>query len=280
MLEVAPSSFYYQQQLVEEVELRAAIEQIALEFPRYGYRRMTAELHRQGWPVNHKHVLRIMRDESLLVQVRHYCQTTNSRHSYGIYPNLLKGLSIVRPNQVWAADLTYIRLQRQFVYLAVLLDVFTRAIRGWELSGSLSEELSKAALQGALVHAHPEIHHSDQGVQYAAHGYAHLLQEAQVQISMAAKGTPTDNAFVERFMRTLKEEEVHLHEYRDLADARTHIGRFLEEVYMHKRLHSSLGYLPPAEFEAQWQAEQLAIVSAAGFGDSQSATDLAPVKAP
>jgi putative transposase len=205
---------------------------------------------------------------------------TNSRHSYGVYPNLLKGLQIVRPNQVWAADLTYIRMPRQFVYLAVLLDVFTRAIRGWELSGSLSEELTKAALQGALAQEHPEIHHSDQGVQYAAHGYVQLLQGAQVQMSMAAKGTPTDNAFVERFMRTLKEEEVYLHEYRDLADARAHIGRFLEEVYMCKRLHSSLGYLPPAEFEAQWQAEQLAIVSAAGFGDSQSATALAPVKAP
>jgi len=279
VVEVAPSSFYYQGQLIEEVELRAAIEQIALEFPRYGYRRMTAELHRQGWPVNHKHVLRIMREESLLVQVRRYCQTTNSRHSYGVYPNLLKGLEIVRPNQVWAADLTYIRLQRQFVYLAVLLDVFTRAIRGWELSGSLSEELSKAALQRALAYAHPEIHHSDQGVQYAAHGYVQLLQGAQVQISMAAKGTPTENAFVERFMRTLKEEEVYLHEYRDLADARTHIGRFLEEVYMHKRLHSSLGYLPPAEFEARWEAEQLAVFSAADFGDSQSATALAPVKA-
>lgn len=277
---MAPSSFYYQGQPIEEVELRAAIEQIALAFPRYGYRRMTAELHRQGWPVNHKHVLRIMREESLLVQVRQYCQTTNSRHSYGVYPNLLKGREIVRPNQVWAADLTYIRLQRQFVYLAVLLDVFTRAIRGWELSGSLSEELSKAALQRALASAQPEIHHSDQGVQYAAQGYVQLLQEAQVQISMAAKGTPTDNAFVERFMRTLKEEEVYLHEYRDLADARTHIGRFLEEVYMHKRLHSSLGYLPPAEFEARWQAEQLAAFSAADFGDSQSATALAPIKAP
>jgi len=176
--------------------------------------------------------------------------------------------------------LTYIRLQRQFVYLAVLLDLFTRAIRGWELSGSLSEELSQAALQRALADAHPEIHHSDQGVQYAAHGYVQVLQEAQVQISMAAKGTPTDNAFVERFMRTLKEEEVYLHEYRDLADARTRIGRFLEEVYMHKRLHSSLGYLPPAEFEARWQAEQLMGFSAPNLGDSQVATTLATVKAP
>jgi len=142
------------------------------------------------------------------------------------------------------------------------------------------EELSKAALQRALADAHPEIHHADQGVQYAAHGYVQLLQEARVQISMTAKGTPTENAFVERFMRTLKEEEVYLHEYRDLADARTRIGRFLEEVYMHKRLHSSLGYLPPAEFDARWQAEQLVVFAATDFGDSQSATALAQVSAP
>ena len=280
LLEVAPSSYYYQPHAVQEVELRAVIEQIALEFPRYGYRRMTKALQRQGLPVNHKHVLRIMREESLLVQVRRYCRTTNSRHEYGIYPNLLKTIEIVRPDQVWAADLTYIRLRRQFVYLAVLLDLFTRAVRGWELAGSLSEELPKAALQRALAQSRPGIHHSDQGVQYAAHGYVELLQQAQVQISMAAKGTPTDNAYVERFMRTLKEEEVYLHEYRDLADARAHIGRFLEEVYMHKRLHSSLGYLPPAEFEAQWHAGQQAVFSVAAFGDSQSATPLAALKAP
>lgn len=279
LLEVAPSSYYYQAQQSSEVELRASIEQIALEFPRYGYQRMTAQLQRQGWSVNHKHVLRIMREECLLVQVRRYCQTTNSRHSYGVYPNRLKGLEIVRPDQVWAADLTYIRLQRQFVYLAVLLDVFTRAIRGWELSGSLSEALSQGALHQALATNCPEIHHSDQGVQYAAHGYVELLKDAGVQISMAAKGTPTENAFVERFMRTLKEEEVYLHEYRDLADARAHIGRFLEEVYMRKRVHSALGYLPPVEFEAHWQAEQQTLFSAVGFGDSQSATALAPVKA-
>ena len=280
LLDVAPSSYYYHAEPVEEVELRADIEHMALQFPRYGYRRMTAALQRRGWSVNHKHVLRIMREESLLVQVRRYCQTSNSRHNYGVYPNLLKGLEIVRPNQVWAADLTYIRLQRQFVYLAVLLDLFSRAIRGWELGGSLSEELPKAALQRALATSQPEIHHSDQGVQYAAHGYVQLLKESDVQISMAAKGTPTENAFVERFMRTLKEEEVYLHEYRDLADARSRIGHFLEEVYMHKRLHSSLGYLPPAEFEAQWQTRQQAVFPAASFGDSQSATALAPVKAP
>lgn len=277
---MAPSSFYYQPQAVEEVELRGVIEQIALEFPRYGYRRMTAEVHRRGLPVNHKHVLRIMREESLLVQVRRYCQTTNSRHNYGIYPNLLQGIEIVRPNQVWAADLTYICLQRQFVYLAVLLDVFTQAIRGWEVSGFMTEELPKAALQRALASAHPEIHHSDQGVQYAAHGYVQVLKDIQVQISMAAKGTPTDNAYVERFMRTLKEEELYLHDYRDLADARARIGRFLDEVYMQKRQHSSLGYLPPAEFEAQWHAEHSAVFSVADFGDSQSATPLAAVKAP
>lgn len=186
------------------------------------------------------------------MEVRRYCQTTNSQHPYRCYPNLIKGLSIVRPDQVWCADITYIRLPRQFVYLAVLLDIFTRTIRGWELTAHMMEELPKAALQRALQTHRPEIHHSDQGVQYAATGYVSLLHQAEVQISMAARGKPTENAYAERFMRTLKEEEVSLHEYEDLQDARAHIAHFLEDVYMYKRVHSALGYVPPAEFEAQW----------------------------
>ena len=255
VLTVPPSSFYYQPSMGDDLELREQIERIALEYPRYSYRRVRAELSRRGIMVNHKRVLRLMREESLLVQVRRYCRTTQSQHPYGRYPNLIKGLAVVRPNQVWAADLTYIRLERQFVYLAVLLDLFSRAIRGWELAGYLTEDLPKAALARALQHHRPEIHHSDQGVQYAATGYVHLLEEARVQISMAAQGRPTENAYVERVMRTLKEEEVYLHEYQDLADARAHIGRFLDEVYMHKRVHSALGYVPPAEFEAQWYVQ-------------------------
>ncbi len=252
-LGLAPSSFYYRSAVIEEVGLRDTMEQIALEFPRYGYRRMTAELQRRQWPVNHKHVLRLMRENHLLIEVKHYCRTTFSQHPYSRYPNLVKDLAITHPDQVWVADITYIQVQREFLYLAVLMDRFTRAIRGWELSRSLSADLSLAALQSALVTHRPEIHHSDQGVQYAAPRYTECLRTHGIQISMAAQGQPTENAFAERLMRTLKEEEVYLHDYRDYDDARTHIARFLDDVYMHKRLHSALGYVPPAEFEANYR---------------------------
>lgn len=251
-LDLAASSFYYHSTIVEDVRLRDAMEQIALEFPRYGYRRMTAELHRREWPVNHKRVLRLMRENHLLVEVKRYCRTTFSQHPYGRYPNRLRDLQIVRPDQAWAADITYIQVQREFLYLTVLLDLFTRAIRGWELSRSLSEALTLTALERALQTHQPEIHHSDQGVQYAATQYVNCLQQRGILISMAAQGQPTENAFAERLMRTLKEEEVYLHEYRDYDDARAHMAHFLDDVYMHKRLHSALGYLPPAEFEANY----------------------------
>ncbi len=254
VLDVAPSSYYYQPHAAEDLALREALEAVALEYPRYGSRRITAELRRRGWEINRKRVQRLMREANLLVEVKRYCQTTMSRHPYGRYPNLLKHLEIVRPNQVWCADLTYIRLPRQFVYLAVLLDVFTRSIRGWELAGHLLEALPRAALERALQIGQPEIHHSDQGVQYAASGYVSCLEQAGVRISMAARGKPTENAYVERLMRTLKEEEVSLQDYEDLEDARAHLKRFLEDVYMHKRVHSALGYLTPVEFEAQWRA--------------------------
>lgn len=257
------STSYYQAQPADDLDLRSALEQVALEFPRYGYRRMTAELQRRGWVVNHKRVLRLMREEHLLVQVRRFCRTTFSQHPYGRYPNLIKHLVIERPDQVWCGDITYIRLRHECVYLAVLLDIFTRSVRGWELSRQLSQELPKAALVRALRTATPEIHHSDQGVQYAADGYTELLRAANVQISMSAQGQPTENAYAERFMRTLKEEEVYLHEYQDFADARTSIGRFLNDVYMHKRVHSALGYLPPAEFEALWRATETTPMKAA-----------------
>lgn len=254
VLALPRSTLYYHAQPADDMDLRSALEQVALEFPRYGYRRMTAELQRRGWTVNHKRVLRLMHEEHLLIQVRRFCRTTFSQHPYGRYPNLIKHLMIERPDQVWCADITYIRLRHEFVYLAVLLDIFTRSVRGWELSRQLSQELPKAALRRALHSATPEIHHSDQGVQYAADGYTELLRAAGVQISMSAPGQPTENAYAERFMRTLKEEEVYLHEYQDFADASTHIARFLDHVYMHKRVHSALGYLPPAEFEALWRA--------------------------
>jgi transposase InsO family protein len=256
-LDLPSSTYYYRSQVSEELDLREAVETIAVEYPRYGSRRMTAELHRRGWEINRKHIQRVMREENLLVHVRRYCRTTMSQHAYGRYPNLVKHLEIIRPDQVWCADLTYIRLPRQFCYLAVIMDIFTRSIRGWELAGNMLEALPKAALEQALEHHHPEIHHSDQGVQYAANGYVALLQTAQAQISMAKLGTPTENAYAERLMRTLKEEEVSLHDYEDLNDARAHIAHFLDEVYMTKRVHSALDYVPPVEFEAQWRTEHL-----------------------
>jgi putative transposase len=258
LLAVAPSSFYYKKEVpADEQELRDQIERVALEFPRYGYRRMTAELRRRGAAVNHKRVLRLMREDSLLVQVRRFCRTTNSTHQYGRFPNLVRGLAIARLNQVWCADITYGRLRRDFVYLAVIMDIYPRAIRGWELGGNLTEALTVAALERALARHTPEIHHSDQGVQYAATGYVERLQRRGIKVSMAARGQPRQNAFAERLMRTLKEEEVYLHEYEDLAEARTRIGRFLDDVYMTKRVHSALGYQTPAEFEAAVVASEV-----------------------
>ena len=259
-LDLARSAFYFKSCVVEDADLRNEMEKIALQFPRYGYRRMTAELNRRKWLVNHKRVLRLMREYHLLIEVKRYCRTTFSQHTYRRYPNLVKNLAIVRPDQVWVADITYIRVAQDFLYLAVLMDLFTRAIRGWVLSRSLSENLTLDALQCALMFRQPEIHHSDQGIQYAATTYTQLLHVKDIRISMAAQGEPTENAFAERLMRTLKEEEVYLHEYQDYDDARIHIARFLDDVYMHKRIHSALGYLPPAEYEANYyQAQSVAL---------------------
>jgi putative transposase len=210
ILGVARSSYSYRSQrdVAADLTLRDAMEAIAVEFPRYGYRRITVELGRRGMVANHKRVLRIMRAANLVVQVKCYCRTTDSRHGFGRFPNLIRDLVIVRPDQVWCADITYVRLPREFVYLAVLLDVFTRAIRGWELARGLTEALPRAALERALTRRCPELHHSDQGAQYAARGYVGILEAAGIQISMAEVGKPTQNAFAERFMRTLKEEMV------------------------------------------------------------------------
>jgi len=256
LLACAPSSYYYRPRKREDTELRDVIEQIALEFPCYGYRRITAELRRRGYVVNHKRVQRLMREENLIVQVKRYVRTTFSRHGLKRYPNLVKGLEPQGPNHIWCGDITYIRLRTEFLYLAVLMDLFTRGIRGWHLSRNLTEELTRKALEHAMaLYPAPRIHHSDQGVQYAAQGYVALLEAHGVQISMAAVGRPTENAYAERLIRTLKEEEVYLNEYEDFADAYSRIGHFLEEVYMTKRVHSALGYLTPAEFEAVCQTE-------------------------
>jgi transposase InsO family protein len=248
----ASSSYYYRPYLAPDGELRSQIEAIAVEFPRYGYRRITAELDRRGYRINHKRVLHLMREANLLVEVKRFCRTTDSRHSLPRYPNLAKDLIPEGPDHIWCADITYIRLQKEFLYLAVLMDVFTRAIRGWHLSRHLTEELTKVALQQALVSRHPQIHHSDQGVQYASAAYIRLLEQAQVHISMAAVGRPTENPYAERLIRTLKEEEVYLQEYENFADAHRRIGCFLDEVYMYKRVHSSLAYLTPTEFETEY----------------------------
>jgi putative transposase len=240
-----------------EADLRAALLRLAGEWPTYGYRRLTALLQREGWTVNSKRVRRLMAELAILGRppVRR-TRTTNSDHDFPRYPNLVEHLEVVRPDQVWVADITYIRLQRDFVYLAVIMDVFTRSIRGWQLSRNLEQELTLHALDQALRKRTPEIHHSDQGVQYAATAYVLRLQGCAVAISMAAIGEPRENGYAERLMRTIKEEEVALTEYLDFADAYRQIGRFLEAVYNRKRIHSALGYLTPAEFEEQWQRER------------------------
>lgn len=252
-LDCPASSYYFRSQRAADQPLRRLIEQIALEFPTYGYRRMTKELERRGVAVNHKRVHRIMQEEGLQAQVKRYVRTTYSGRGRASYPNLLKQFTPSQPNQLWCGDITYIRLPSQWGYLAVLMDVFTRGIRGWHLGKSLTEELVCAALEQALAHhPAPQIHHSDQGLQYLAHAYVKRLQSQHIQISVAAKGCPTENAFAERLIRTLKEEEVYLNEYQSFQQAQQHIGYFLQEVYMHKRVHSALAYLTPAEFEAQY----------------------------
>lgn len=257
LLAVPRSSYYYQPVERDERELRVAIEEQAAEWPAYGYRRITVELKKDGWPVNHKRVARLMDEMGLQVKpVRKKRRTTDSNHNWPRFPNLVLELEVTYPEQVWVGDITYIRLSRDFVYLAVLMDVFTRCIRGWHLSRHLDKTLTMTALQRALAHGRPEIHHSDQGVQYAAGAYVELLEDAEAAVSMADVGAAWQNGYAERLIRTIKEEEVYLSDYRTYHDAYQQIGRFLDDVYNHKRIHSSLGYLTPAEYEAQWRKEQ------------------------
>lgn len=249
------SSFYYRSQRANEVEVRTAIKQEAETWPRYGYRRITQELRRKGWRINEKRVRRLMQEMSLQVKKKRSGKcTTNSRHEFGRFPNLIRDRMIEKPDQVWAADVTYVRLKWEYVYLAVIMDLFTRGIRGWHLSHRLDHSLTLTALKKAMASSKPEIHHSDQGVQYAATRYVRLLKDAGIQISMSDVGQPTQNPHVERLIRTIKEEEVYLSEYDDCQEAREQIGRFIEDVYMYKRIHSSLGYLTPVEYELQWQS--------------------------
>jgi len=251
------SSYYYQRQAVDEGALRAAVEAVALQWPTYGSRRITAQLRRQGRCINRKQVRRVMRDMGLQVKVkRRKKHTTDSHHTFPRYPNLVQGLEIAHPEQVWVADITYVRLLTECVYLAVIMDVCTRSIRGWHLGRGLDQELTLTALRRALEGHCPQIHHADQGLQYAARAYAELLQAHHVAISMAEVGAAWQNGYAERLIRTIKEEAVELCEYRDYQDAYGQIGHFLEDVYMRKRIHSSLGYLTPTEFEEQWARSQ------------------------
>jgi putative transposase len=236
-----------------EMEIRDEMQQIALESAAYGYRRITAELQKRGFAINHKRVLQMLREDNLLcVRRRRFVVTTDSRHSLPIYPNLVAHMVPTTINQLWVADITYIRLQTEFVYLAVVLDAFSRRVVGWALGRTLEAELAMAALRMAFLERQPAtglIHHSDRGVQYASQQYTEMLQQHQARISMSRKGNPYDNATCESFIKTLKYDEVYRNEYRDFHEAREGIRKFLERVYNEKRLHSALGYWSPAEFE-------------------------------
>lgn len=236
-----------------EMELRDEMQQIALQSTAYGYRRITAELNRRGFQVNHKRVLRLMREDNLLcLRRKSFVVTTDSRHALPVYPNLARAITPSAVNQLWVADITYIRLRTEFVYLAVVLDAFSRRVIGWALGRTLEAELALSALRMALTQRQPApglVHHSDRGVQYASLAYTDLLKGHAIQISMSRKGNPYDNGACESFIKTLKYEEVYRNEYRDLNEAQASIGEFLESVYNRQRLHSALGYVPPAEFE-------------------------------
>jgi len=241
------------------MDLRDEIQRIALEYPYYGWRRVQLELDRRGWIVNHKLVRRIMREDNLLClrRRRKLVITTDSRHSFAVYPNLAKGMALTGINQLWVADITYIRLETEFVYLAAVLDAYSRRVVGWALGPTLEASLAVEALQMALDNRNPSpglVHHSDRGVQYASLNYTGLLKEHHVTISMSRKGNPYDNAKCESFMKTLKYDEVYRQEYRDLGEARSCIQRFIEKVYNAKRLHSALRYESPMRFEQQLAA--------------------------
>lgn len=258
MLKMARSSYYYKstsdlRKQKEEADLRDRIEEIVVEHERYGYRRVTAQLRREGIIVNHKRVERIMKQEGLICKIKKkWVKTTDSNHKYPVYPNLLKDARITGINQAWVSDITYIRILTAFVYLAVILDVFSRKVVGWAISMRIDTELAMAALNMAIQTRQPAegcIHHSDRGVQYAAHEYVDALKYAGFRISMARKGNPYDNAHAESFMKTLKSEEAYLWDYKTFEDVKRRIPYFIEAVYNEKRLHSALEYCPPNEYE-------------------------------
>jgi putative transposase len=243
-----------------DMELRDAIQRIALEWPSYGRRRITRELRRHSWTVNPKRVQRLMRKDNLLcVRKRKFVATTDSNHGKKIYPNLARKIMLTDVDQLWVADIPYIRLREEFVFLAVILDAYSRRVIGWALDRTIEDDLTLRALRMALAQRVIEpglVHHSDRGSQYASGDYTDLLKENSIEISMSRKGNPWDNAACESFMKTLKYEEVHRNEYRALKEARSTIRVFLEKIYNQKRLHSAIGYVPPAEFEANLNTQQ------------------------
>ena len=255
---VSRASFYRHRQepetsTPEDMKLRDEIQKIAVEMPSYGRRRITAELKRRSWKVNHKRVHRIMREDNLLcLRSRKFVCTTDSDHQHRVYPNVAASLEVTGINQLWVADITYIRLETEFVYLAVILDAHSRRVVGWALDRTLEASLVITALQRALQQRHPApglVHHSDRGVQYACGDYTDLLKLHEITISMSRKANPYDNAQAESFMKTLKYEEVYRQEYRSMAEALASIGEFIDHIYNEKRLHSALGYQSPVEFE-------------------------------
>jgi putative transposase len=240
----------------EETLVRDAVQRAALDKRHYGYRRITWHLRYEGLVVNHKRVLTIMREDNLLCMRKKpfVPMTTSSRHKWQVVPNLARGLELTGIDQLWVADITYVRLQEEFVYLAIVLDAFSRKVIGWALADHLEASLAVAALKMAIEQRKPQpgsvIHHSDRGVQYACREYAALLSQHDIQASMSRVGNPYDNAKAESFMKTLKQEEIDGRDYRDIDDARQQIGAFIEQVYNRQRLHSALGYRPQMQFEA------------------------------
>jgi putative transposase len=243
---------------LEEMELRSAIQSVAVEHRRrYGYRRITAELRHRGLLVNHKRVVRLMRLDNLLaVRPSAFVATTNSNHDFEIYVNLAKRMQLTGINQLWLADITFIRLEQEFVYLAVILDAFSRKVVGWALERSLAAQLAVAALQQAIASRCPPpglVHHSDRGIQYASSEYGNVLDQNRIVASMSRLGNPWDNAKCESFMKTLKQEEIHAHIYRDLEHLRSNVAEFIERYYNTQRLHSALSYQSPDDFEHSFE---------------------------